>query len=239
MVEAGANVNDYLEDEELTPLKFALDIGRTDIVEFLLDKGAHIDDIDFVVGNTPLMEAVIKGDIEMVKFLILKGADIHTQNFGGYTAYILAKKYRQKEIAKELKIAAGIKHYIPTILMAILGLLITINISIDNYDIEPLGFISIFAFTTLGIIVYVKILSFISRTIKKYIYIGILILWVLVLFISGIGIPLAIASIVVFVIWNSAYKRFRKNKKKYSKINVILSIAIVIALIVLMYRMQM
>lgn len=58
-----------------TPLMKASDLGSTDMVSILLEKGANISAQDKNYGTTSLWEAVNKGHSEVVRILLNNGAD--------------------------------------------------------------------------------------------------------------------------------------------------------------------
>ncbi|XP_076471982.1 myotrophin-like [Babylonia areolata] len=56
------------------PLHVAADYGQIDVIKFLLDKGAKINQAD-KHGLTPLLSAIFEGHTECVKMLLERGAD--------------------------------------------------------------------------------------------------------------------------------------------------------------------
>jgi len=83
-VDAGENINqkDY---KGLTPLMRAAAFGHTDIVTFLLSKGADIHSRDNN-GNTPLKHAAWSDKTQIIDLLVSKGADLEAKNNLGTTA---------------------------------------------------------------------------------------------------------------------------------------------------------
>ncbi|PJZ69582.1 hypothetical protein CH373_08695 [Leptospira perolatii] len=77
-----------------TPLHLASHFGRTELVRYLLEKGANIQAKSrskFSYGNSPLHAAVASGKEETVKLLLEKGADPNfSQEEGGYTPLHIA-----------------------------------------------------------------------------------------------------------------------------------------------------
>uniref|UniRef100_A0AAZ1XEC4 Myotrophin n=1 Tax=Oreochromis aureus TaxID=47969 RepID=A0AAZ1XEC4_OREAU len=67
------------------PLHYAADFGQTDVVEFLISKGADINAPD-KHGFTPLMTACFEGHLSCVKLLLEKGADKDQKSPDGMTA---------------------------------------------------------------------------------------------------------------------------------------------------------
>ena len=77
-------------------------LGRTEMVEMLLEKGADIEARDERY-NTPLHLAALQGRMEMVQLLLEKGAD-HTAGDGrGETALVIARGAGQTELANFLQ----------------------------------------------------------------------------------------------------------------------------------------
>ncbi|MGF1596229.1 MAG: sigma-70 family RNA polymerase sigma factor [Acidimicrobiales bacterium] len=87
LVEAGAQVSGACGcvDGE-TPLVAAVNIGATDVVEFLIDHGASLDDLAFDGGSTALHVAVHQDDHNMVRTLLTAGADPTLRDRNGRTA---------------------------------------------------------------------------------------------------------------------------------------------------------
>ena len=87
-------------------LLYAAGNGHTDIVRFLLEKGASID-IKNGFGSTPLMAAAMRGHDEAAQLLLEKGADLSPRDATGETAYQIALRY------SHLTTAALIAKYCP------------------------------------------------------------------------------------------------------------------------------
>jgi ankyrin repeat protein len=81
--------------EGYTPLHVAVQRGYAKIAEFLIERGAGLDDVD-AIGMTPLHWAVIRGHAGMVQKLAESGADVEAAK-GGVTPLYLADTL---EIAK-------------------------------------------------------------------------------------------------------------------------------------------
>lgn len=76
LTEAGADMNATNDDDlwERTPLMQAARLGRTEVVTFLLAKGADVTKPGDATGASPLKEAAYKGHIEIVRALLAAGA---------------------------------------------------------------------------------------------------------------------------------------------------------------------
>jgi hypothetical protein len=107
LVKNGADINfphfsgiDY----GITPLISASQHGNYDIVEFLLDSGANID--QSYNQLTPLMmvvaskEGIYENRCKVLKLLLQKGADIGQTDVNGWTASMYAKKTGNKNMLK-------------------------------------------------------------------------------------------------------------------------------------------
>eukprot|EP01147_Barroeca_monosierra_P010322 gene10322-2463_t len=71
--EQSVNVNDELNAGRF-PLHIAADMGQTDVVQYLISKGADVNRKD-AHGITPLLAAVWEDHIETVKLLLKSGAN--------------------------------------------------------------------------------------------------------------------------------------------------------------------
>eukprot|EP01101_Sappina_pedata_P013488 TRINITY_DN9759_c0_g1_i1.p1 TRINITY_DN9759_c0_g1~~TRINITY_DN9759_c0_g1_i1.p1 ORF type:complete len:124 (-),score=62.63 TRINITY_DN9759_c0_g1_i1:128-499(-) len=81
-----ANVNEVEASfRKSTPLHSAADFGHTDVIEYLLSKGANINAKDSF-GNTPLLCAVYEGHVEATQLLVSKGASTKDKGPDGKTA---------------------------------------------------------------------------------------------------------------------------------------------------------
>lgn len=81
----------HIDDTRGEPLKlnamlWAIDKGRTESVDFLLNSGADIEYREGMTGNTPLIKAAAKGDVLTTQLLITRGANINAVNIAGHTA---------------------------------------------------------------------------------------------------------------------------------------------------------
>ena len=102
------------ENSELDLLLGAIDDGNMELVKFMLDKGAKVNDAT-KDGWTPLMEAADEGHMDIVKLLLDKGAEVNAATRDGYTPLMVAVDEGYGEIAKLLmekgaKVDAKTKH---------------------------------------------------------------------------------------------------------------------------------
>jgi len=102
LIAKGADVNAKETSTGRTPLYRAVEIGHTQIVGFLIDKGADVNTKDNE-GQTPLHGACKLGYKQMVELLIAKGADINAKDNKGQTALSLANEQGRTEIVELLK----------------------------------------------------------------------------------------------------------------------------------------
>ncbi|HEX3821613.1 MAG TPA: ankyrin repeat domain-containing protein [Candidatus Sulfotelmatobacter sp.] len=66
-------------------LMWSSEYGRTDVVEFLLEKGASLDSREST-GLTALHWAIIGGQLDTIKLLLARGASLETRNIHGGNA---------------------------------------------------------------------------------------------------------------------------------------------------------
>jgi hypothetical protein len=79
---------DALDRRGWSALAMAAQCGRTDVVEFLISKGAKINARDKAgLGRTALMRAAIAGDAKTVDTLLVHDADVHIQLDDGSLAF--------------------------------------------------------------------------------------------------------------------------------------------------------
>ena len=81
LIEKGANVT-ARDKGQNTPLHWACNHKRLDVVQTLIQNGAEVNVKDRVLW-TPLHEAVATGSLEIVKYLVSVGADVTAKDVGG------------------------------------------------------------------------------------------------------------------------------------------------------------
>lgn len=94
------DVNEKLENNLGSPLFLALDSGKYDIANFLIQKGADIN--EKVRGLSIIMDFVTKNDYESVKLLSDMGADLSYKTQEGYNVFTLAIFNRNEKIFDKL-----------------------------------------------------------------------------------------------------------------------------------------
>jgi ankyrin repeat protein len=101
LVTNGAKINVYNSDG-YTPLLLATRNGNTEVVKYLVDNGAFLNQKDKNLGYTELLIAASLGKKELVSYFIEKGADPSITTKDGKTAMDLAWYYGHKNIAYTL-----------------------------------------------------------------------------------------------------------------------------------------
>jgi ankyrin repeat protein len=121
-----------------TPLLMASFGGHADIVLFLIEKGAKIDQPDSF-GATPLHMAVLGGQTEIVELLVAKGADVNIKSRNGKIPLQMAFEKDAPDIVEVfikqgLAINSNINQYGRTLLheAAIMGKIKIANFLIDK-----------------------------------------------------------------------------------------------------------
>ena len=99
--EKRADVNAKEEDNGETALMYAALSGNSDIVTFLVEAGADVNETT-KDGWTALMTGAMSGVFDVVRFLTEHGANINEKAYYGTTAYILAMDGNYQEIARFL-----------------------------------------------------------------------------------------------------------------------------------------
>ncbi|SIN82115.1 Ankyrin repeat-containing protein [Chryseobacterium scophthalmum] len=88
-----------------TPLNHAINRGRYEIVKYIVERGANVNDL-YDKNYSPLMSAVNGKNIEMVKLLLENGADVNLKDKYGNDALWKAVFNYNFEIVK-LLVEAG------------------------------------------------------------------------------------------------------------------------------------
>ncbi|MDP9339543.1 MAG: ankyrin repeat domain-containing protein [Acidobacteriota bacterium] len=101
LLRKGCDIN-YENGGGTTALSGASVLGREEMVNFLVSKGADANRKDRLSGQTPLMAAAGMGQLGTTKGLLKNGADPCRTDKDGHTAEGLAKKYGHGEIAEYL-----------------------------------------------------------------------------------------------------------------------------------------
>lgn len=85
-----------------TALSLAAKYGMTEVVEFLLSKGANVSSKD-EMGRTPLILAVEFGHAEIAGVLIAKGADVNAKSDSGQTPLTIAESRSENQTVAILR----------------------------------------------------------------------------------------------------------------------------------------
>ncbi|RYF88944.1 MAG: ankyrin repeat domain-containing protein [Chitinophagaceae bacterium] len=97
-LQGGVQINNY-DPDGLTPLMIASGYGHSSIVKILLEEGANVHIVDFVMGATALHKAAQSGNAEVVRILLDHGIFIDQQSAVlGNTALMDAILYKQIEV---------------------------------------------------------------------------------------------------------------------------------------------
>lgn len=85
-----------------TPLHFAAREGHLEVVQLLIERGAHIDAQTTAGGATPLHRAAFMGRTDVVKALLNGGADPTIRDADGQTALHKANAQSRASVASVL-----------------------------------------------------------------------------------------------------------------------------------------
>jgi hypothetical protein len=85
------DINNVKTDEGITPLILAIHYGHGNIVQYLLQHGANINEPDNN-GKTPLMYAVERGIPGFIHLLLVNGANVQAKDNDGNTVFIYSVK---------------------------------------------------------------------------------------------------------------------------------------------------
>ncbi|MEQ1354133.1 MAG: ankyrin repeat domain-containing protein [Candidatus Acidiferrum sp.] len=101
LLRKGYDIN-YEDGGGTTALSGASVLGREEMVNFLVSKGADVNRKDHLTGETALLAAAEMGQLGTAKALLKNGADPCLTDKDGHTAEGLANKYGHGEIAEYL-----------------------------------------------------------------------------------------------------------------------------------------
>ena len=102
LIDQGAEIDVVYEGGPIfTSLIWASGNGYTDVVEYLIEKGANINQ-KMREDVTPLMWACVKEQIDIMELLIKKGADINVKDEEGDTPLMHASNYGYMDIVEML-----------------------------------------------------------------------------------------------------------------------------------------
>lgn len=104
---AGFDAIDRKNSDEGTPFNFACGKGHLDVAQYLLEKGADINEIDSY-GCTSLHTSAAMGQLEVVKFLLSKGVDINPVSKSNATPLDMAIDRDRHAITTHLRELGGI-----------------------------------------------------------------------------------------------------------------------------------
>ncbi|GAB6023007.1 hypothetical protein CHUAL_007098 [Chamberlinius hualienensis] len=85
-----------------SPLHYASDIGNLNVVKFLCENGANVNDQNNAQKCSPINYAVINGHFNVVKYLISKGANIMAEDYLKHNVLYVAILYGQSQIIEYL-----------------------------------------------------------------------------------------------------------------------------------------
>jgi ankyrin repeat protein len=105
LVQKGVKINEDLDEYDATALHWSAVKGHRDVAEFLIGKGAIVDQKNRD-GDTALHLAVAFGQKDVVQLLLSKSANIDERRREGTTPLYIAVGRNRKDIA-ELLIASG------------------------------------------------------------------------------------------------------------------------------------
>jgi ankyrin repeat protein len=86
----------------ISPLHMATIAGNTDIIKFLLEKGADINLPSELTGSSALLMASSRGKLDIVRFLLSREADTGSKNLDNRTALYLAANEGHYEVVQAL-----------------------------------------------------------------------------------------------------------------------------------------
>ena len=99
LVRKDADLEALSVQTKMTPLILAVEIGDTDAMMILLNKGVNINRTNHE-GYTPLMAAAESGRARVVEVLLDRGAEPEAKDYKGKTALMLAQKNGHTEVVQ-------------------------------------------------------------------------------------------------------------------------------------------
>ncbi len=105
LIDAGADLNGKAngrtKDQMMTPLSFAINLGKSDVARTLIEAGADLNATDDM-NRTPLINSLENENIEIAKLLIASGADVNKPSKYGEIALNEAIRLNYTEISQML-----------------------------------------------------------------------------------------------------------------------------------------
>ena len=97
-------INEKDREQDTAIMKACRNCNSTDVVSFLLQNGANINDKPYrdLIDQTPIIIAAFNGCTDIVRMLIDAGADIHHRNDQGENALISATQEGNIDVVKVL-----------------------------------------------------------------------------------------------------------------------------------------
>ncbi len=137
LVDAGANVN-LKTNEDYSPLFNSVRSKNLLLVEYLLSKGAVIDEKNGKIGLTPLYKACYDGSLDIATVLVDAGADINLKSTEGFAPLCVAVQNKHKHIVEYLltkgaivDVKCGDRKWSPLVKACYDGLLDIANVLVD------------------------------------------------------------------------------------------------------------
>ena len=105
-------INEKDREKDTAIMKACRDCNATEVVAFLLENGANINDKEYrdLIDQTPLIIAAFNGCTDIVKMLLDSGADIGHRNDQGENALISASQEGNIDVVKVLLDAGADKN---------------------------------------------------------------------------------------------------------------------------------
>lgn len=102
LVNAGASIN-LKSTDGYTPLYTAVQGNHMNVVDYLLNNGALVDEINGDQEKTALHEASGRNNINIVRTLVNKGANVNKKNKNGKTGLDLARENNHESVVEYLQ----------------------------------------------------------------------------------------------------------------------------------------